>query len=50
MYFGVTIDELFSLTDDAKLERIENMIDIERLKFFYKKNSNIKNHPVLITE
>lgn len=49
MYFGVTIDELFSLTDDAKLERIENMIDIERLKFFIK-NSNIKNHPVLITE
>ena len=25
-YFGVTIDELFALSDDTKLERIENMI------------------------
>lgn len=30
VYFGVTIDELFSLTDDAKLERIDNMLDNER--------------------
>lgn len=30
VYFGVTIDELFSLTDDAKLERIDNMIDDKR--------------------
>lgn len=26
IYFGVTIDELFGLTDDQELERIENMI------------------------
>lgn len=25
-YFGVTIDELFALTDETKMERIENMI------------------------
>lgn len=25
-YFGVTIDELFALTDDTKMERIQNMI------------------------
>ena len=25
-YFGVTIDELFALTDDTKMERIENML------------------------
>lgn len=30
VYFGVTIDELFSLTDDVKLERINNMLDRER--------------------
>ncbi len=30
VYFGVTIDELFSLTDDAKLERIDNMLDDKR--------------------
>ena len=30
VYFGVTIDELFSLTDDAKMERIDNMLDNER--------------------
>ncbi len=30
VYFGVTIDELFSLTDDAKLERIDNMIANKR--------------------
>ena len=25
--FGVTIDELFSMTDESRIERIENMID-----------------------
>lgn len=30
IYFGVTIDELFSLTDEEKLGRIENMIDSNR--------------------
>lgn len=29
-YFGVTIDELFALTDDTKMERIRNMIDDDR--------------------
>ena len=28
-YFGVTIDELFDLTTDQKLQRIENRLDIE---------------------
>ena len=25
--FGVTIDELFSMTDESRIERIENMVD-----------------------
>lgn len=25
-YFGVTIDKLFALTDETKMERIENML------------------------
>ena len=25
-YFGVTIDELFALSDDTRMERIQNMI------------------------
>ena len=29
-YFGVTIDALFSLTDDTRMERIENMLNDER--------------------
>ncbi len=29
-YFGVTIDELFALTDDTKMERIENMLSDDR--------------------
>lgn len=29
-YFGVTIDDLFALGDDAHLERIENMIENQR--------------------
>ena len=29
VYFGVTIDELFDLTTDQKLHRIENMLDME---------------------
>lgn len=29
VYFGVTIDELFDLTIDQKLHRIENMLDME---------------------
>lgn len=29
VYFGVTIDELFDLTTDQKLHRIENMLDLE---------------------
>ena len=29
-YFGVTIDELFALTDDTKMERIQNMVDDDR--------------------
>lgn len=29
-YFGVTIDELFSLTDEARMERIQNMLWDER--------------------
>lgn len=29
IYFGVTIDELFDLTVDQKLHRIENMLDFE---------------------
>lgn len=29
VYFGVTIDELFDLTIDQKLHRIENMLDLE---------------------
>ena len=28
-YFGITIDELFDLTTDQKLQRIENRLDIE---------------------
>lgn len=31
VYFGVTIDELFEMTDEAHLERIENMIMDERI-------------------
>lgn len=30
-YFGVTIDALFALTDDLRIERIENMLDSERV-------------------
>ena len=31
-YFGVTIDELFSLSDDTRMERIQNMIwDVRHL-------------------
>ncbi len=30
-YFGVTIDELFTLEQDAHLERIENMLENQRL-------------------
>ncbi len=29
-YFGVTIDELFALTDEKRMERIENMLDNNR--------------------
>lgn len=29
-YFGVTIDELFALTDEKRMERIENMLDNSR--------------------
>lgn len=29
-YFGVTIDELFALTDDTKMERIQNMLSDDR--------------------
>lgn len=29
VYFGVTIDELFDMTTDQKLHRIENMLDME---------------------
>lgn len=31
IYFGVTIDELFALTDEAHMERIQNMIYDERM-------------------
>lgn len=31
IYFGVSIDELFALTDEAHLERIQNMIYDERM-------------------
>ena len=30
-YFGVTIDELFALTDDTRMERIQNMLWDERV-------------------
>ena len=30
VFFGVTIDELFDLTKEQKLKRIENMLDMER--------------------
>lgn len=30
VYFGVTIDELFDMTDQKHLERIENMVDTKR--------------------
>ena len=30
VYFGVTIDELFDLTTEQKLHRIENMLDMEQ--------------------
>lgn len=30
-YFGVTIDELFALTDDTRMERIDNMLMDERI-------------------
>lgn len=30
VYFGITIDDLFEMTKDAHLERIENMFDYER--------------------
>ncbi len=30
VYFGVTIDELFDLTTEQKLRRIENMLDMEQ--------------------
>lgn len=30
VYFGVTIDELFDLTTNQKLHRIENMLDLEQ--------------------
>lgn len=30
-YFGVTIDELFDLTEDAHLERISHMLERERI-------------------
>lgn len=29
-YFGVTVDELFALTDEKRMERIENMLDNNR--------------------
>ena len=29
VFFGVTIDELFNLTNSQKLSRIENMLDME---------------------
>ena len=29
-YFGVTIDELFALTDETRMERIENMLGLQR--------------------
>lgn len=31
MYFGITIDELFDMTDEAHMERIQNMIYDERM-------------------
>ena len=39
-YFGVTIDELFSLSDDTRMERIQNMIwDVRYLiPLMWKKN------------
>lgn len=30
VFFGVTIDELFSITDEAKVQRLDNMLDYER--------------------
>ena len=30
VFFGVTIDELFSLTNEQKIRRIENMLDMEQ--------------------
>lgn len=39
--FGVTIDELFSLTADQKLRRIENMLDDERELAYSVWQSNI---------
>lgn len=30
VYFGVTIDELFEMTDEKHLQRIENMVDTKR--------------------
>lgn len=30
IFFGITIDELFSITDEAKVERLDNLLDYER--------------------
>lgn len=54
VYFGVTIDELFSMTDDTHVDRIKNMLDQRKMldeqeflqaeQFLMEKyNSNIEN-------
>lgn len=31
--FGITIDELFDMSDDSRLKRIENMLDLDNIRF-----------------
>lgn len=46
IYFGVTIDELFSIADEARLERIDNMISDIR----YMTNDEFTNSEVFLKE
>lgn len=45
--FGVTIDELFDMSDDSRLKRIENMLDLDNVRFipeeeFHRSESYLK--------
>lgn len=50
-YFGVTIDELFSLSDETRMERIQNMLwdgQNEKVAGYYRKALEVQSTPRLV--